>query len=664
MIRSADLRGGHLTHHTPLQKSHGDSNHSERKPIKSGVGKPPIVDSSVEHRPALRSQARNRHRSPPCRATHASRPDGDSDKELQHSAEDALHTASEPMHTGAAVVGQGGASATPAISSADRRLTGRPKRDDRPTPQEPRMSHATDQPEKAGTTKSRSAANRDRASLDAIKPENFGYDQARHLLWRAGFGGTPEQIQTLATWGPEKAVNYLVDYERVGDDSVAPDLFDRGIMRPMTAEEREVYRKAQRAQDEDTLAKFRQERQNREREDRAQMAEVQKWWLKRMISSGRPLEEKMTLFWHGILATNYRTIENSYHMFMQNGMFRRNAVGNYGRMLFDLIRDPAMIKYLDNDESRKGKPNENLAREIMELFSLGVGNYTEQDIKEGARALTGYTFRDDEFFFDRNNHDPGDKNILGKRAPMDGDGFVKTILESRACSAYVTRRIYSFFVTDLPPVERLPDRELDDETRTALSGLASTLLGARYELKPMLKRLFMSEHFYSPRIMGEQIKSPTVLVVGAIRSLNAPARDVGILNDAMDLMGQSLFFPPSVKGWEGGRSWINTSTLYVRQNILTFLLTGKKPVGYDATADTMKHDTMALLSELTKSDPGATNDPARVVEYLLRLTLGRAPAAAKESLVSFARSRGGSITPDMVSALLLVITTMPEYQLC
>ncbi|MCC6426701.1 MAG: DUF1800 domain-containing protein [Phycisphaerales bacterium] len=502
------------------------------------------------------------------------------------------------------------------------------------------------------------------ASMTAIRPERFGYEQARHLLWRAGFGGTPAQIQTLAAWGPERSVDYLLDYDKVNADPIKGDLFDRDIMSPLSQEDREAYRKAQRAQDEDALAKFRAERQNRERSDRAQMTEIQKWWLKRMIETPRPLEEKMTLFWHGILATNYRTIENSYHMYLQNQMLRRNAVGNFGTMLFELIRDPAMIKYLDNDESRKNRPNENLAREIMELFALGVGNYTEKDIKEGARALTGYTFRDDDFFYDQQNHDNGEKSILGKKAPLDGDGFVKAILETRACSAYIARRVYTFFVAELPPMERLPDRDLDPTTRTVLSSLSGTLLAGKYDLKPMLRKLFLSEHFYDQRFMGDQIKSPVVLVVGAMRSLNTPVRDLGILNDALDLMGQNIFFPPSVKGWEGGRSWINTSTLFVRQNILTFLLTGKKPVGYDATADSTKYDPSGLLSEFAKADPSASTDPGRVVDYMMKLTLGRTPPSAKETLANFARSRGGAITPDVMTALLLIITTMPEYQLC
>ncbi|MCC6969376.1 MAG: DUF1800 family protein [Phycisphaerales bacterium] len=164
--------------------------------------------------------------------------------------------------------------------------------------------------------------------------------------------------------------------------------------------------------------------------------------------------------------------------------------------------------------------------------------------------------------------------------------------------------------------------------------------------------------------MGQQIKSPTVLIVGAIRSLNAPARDLSILNDAMDLMGQNILFPPSVKGWEGGRSWVNTSTMFVRQNILTYLLTGKKPVGYDATADLRKYDPMPLLDELTKADAAAAQEPGRVIDYLLKLCLGHNASYARQPLIEFVNSRGGSLTPDLVTGLLLLITAMPDYQLC
>ncbi len=495
--------------------------------------------------------------------------------------------------------------------------------------------------------------------LKPIHPRRFGYEQARHLLLRAGFGGTPSQIQTLASWGPEKAVDYLLDYESVPDEDPAPDAFDRNIMRPPTEQEREQYRAAQRAQNENALAQFRLRRQQSQRRDRQQMGQLQRWWLARMIETPRPLQEKLTLFWHGHFATSYRTIENSYHMFKQNQLFRAHAAGNFGELLFQIIRDPAMLKYLDNDESSVRQPNENLARELMELFSLGEGAYSERDIKEGARALTGYTFEDDEFVFNEQNHDKGAKRILGASGSMDGDDFCRAILAQRACPDFIASKLYRFFARHVPT----NPRDQDAATKAVVRQMASTMAKARYELRPVLRQLFLSEHFYHPTVVGEKIKSPAELVVGAVRSLNTPVRDLAILNDALNLMGQSLFYPPSVKGWDGGRSWVNTSTMFVRQNILAFLLTGKKPVGYDALADEHQYDPTPLLDELEKGDPGASSDPARVVEYLLRLTLGGAPGHARETLTKFVDEHGG-VRPPVLTGALLLVTAMPEYQLC
>jgi len=496
--------------------------------------------------------------------------------------------------------------------------------------------------------------------LASIRDSDFGHDQARHLLWRAGFGGSPEQVQTLAAWGPERAVDFLLDTDKIPTDPVKADRFDKDIMRPPTPAERRDYRQALQRRDEDAVAKFRVRRQEAQRADRRQMRQIQQWWLTRMIETPRPLEEKMTLFWHGHFATSYRTIENSYHMFVQNQLFRKHALGNFANLLFRIIRDPAMLAYLDNNDSRKGKPNENLARELMELFSLGVGNYTEQDIKEGARALTGYTFEDDQFVFVANNHDDGEKHILGRSGRLDGDGFVTAILERRACARFITRKLYEFFVAKLPT----DPGDADRPTRDALHELSSAFLRRRYEVKPVLRRLFLSEHFYRPEIINQQIKSPAQLAVGALRSLGTPVRDLSIILDAMDLMGQSIFFPPSVKGWDGGRSWINTSTLFVRQNTMAFLLTGKKPHGYDALADQEKYDPTPLLSALASADPGAERDPARVVDFLLRFTIGSAPDHAASTLRQFVANNGGRIRPDVVTGLLLLITAMPEYQLC
>jgi uncharacterized protein (DUF1800 family) len=506
-------------------------------------------------------------------------------------------------------------------------------------------------------------------SMSPIKAGAFKYEQARHLLWRGGFGGTPQQIQFLAAQGPEKAVDHLLDVEKVPYEDVKEDQFDRDIMRPPTREEQQMAAAARRSKDENELARVQLMRKEREDSDREQIRNMQRWWLRRLIETPRPLEEKMVLFWHGHFATSYRGMENSYHLFKQNTLFRKHAVGNFGELLFAIIRDPAMLAYLNNNQSRKGKPNENLAREIMELFSLGIGNYTERDIKEGARALTGYTFADDEFVYRKQDHDEGTKSILGVTGPLDGDGFVKAILEKRACAQYISRKLYKYFVADIPPLEATDnDRDLDPSMRAAINDLTGTMLSSKYAIKPVLRRMFLSEHFYDPRIMNQQIKGPVQLTVGAIRSLNTPVRDLGMLatgeGSALSMMGQSLFFPPSVKGWDGGRSWINTSTLYVRQNILAFLLTGKKTQGYDGMADSEKFDPTPLLAELAKADPGADQDVAKVTEYLLRFTLGSAPAGAKATLLDFAEKLNTGVTRDLVTGMLLLITSMPEYQLC
>ena len=494
-----------------------------------------------------------------------------------------------------------------------------------------------------------------------IRKQDFSFDQARHLLWRAGFGGTPGQVQLLVSWGAEKSVDHLLNFDKVPFEPAGEAAFERDIIRPPSAEDRQMLRKAQQAKDEDALAKYRLMRQNAEETDRQQMREIQRWWFKRMIETPRPLEEKMTLFWHGLLATSYRTIEDSYHMYVQNNLYRTHAVGNYGELLFALIRDPAMLAYLDQDDSRKNKPNENLAREIMELFSLGVGNYTEQDIKEGARALTGYTYRDNEAVFEKNNHDTGSKTILGVSAAHDGDSFVKTILEQRACARYIATRLYRYLCHDYPTGQK----RRDIAAKSVIDDLTGTLLSRKYEIKPVLRQLFLSQHFYDPQVMGEQIKSPIQLVVGAIRSLGTPVRDLSVCGEACDMMGQRIFFPPSVKGWDGGRSWVNTSTMFVRQNILVFLLTGKRPVGRDGLADQERFDPTRLLAELADAYPGASSeDPEKMIDAILSFTLGRTQASSRGTLVELVKSRGNKLDQQTMTDLMLLITAMPEYQLC
>lgn len=495
--------------------------------------------------------------------------------------------------------------------------------------------------------------------LDPLPADQFGYTQARHLLWRAGFGGTDLQINSLVEMGLDAAVSLLVDYEAVPVEPDRQDAFDKDIMRPLSQEEQRARRMAALRRDEDSLARFREMRQQAQRDDRRQMREIQSWWLSRMIQTTRPLEEKLTLFWHGHFATSYRSVEDSYHMYQQNRMFRGNAK-NYAALLGGIIRDPAMLRYLNNNQNRKADPNENLAREIMELFSLGEGNYTERDIKEGARALTGYTFDDDAFVFREQQHDTGNKQVLGARGPVDGDGFVTAILRHKACAPYMATRLYRYFVAD---VASHPD-QLEGVHATAVRKLADELRRNDYRLATPLRTLFKSRYFYSDDVMGQKIKSPAELVAGSIRSLGVPARDLNLLVASMERMGQNLFFPPSVKGWDGGRAWINTATLFVRQNTLVYLITGRS-AGDSRLARARRGEiydprrTMPLLI-----DPDRPADALDVAGKLLDLAMGRREPRAMEVLASAARESGGVDKSNVLPGLLVLITSMPEYQLC
>ncbi len=492
--------------------------------------------------------------------------------------------------------------------------------------------------------------------LKPLDPGAFDQWKARHLLTRAGFGGTTSQAQALADLGFEAAVDYIVNYEDIATPApVTANDFESGIMRPPTSTERQNIRRARQSGDESMVEKLRLERQRRQKEDRRQIAEMQEWWLRRMIETPRPLEEKLTLFWHGHFATGYRTIEDSYHMFLQNVFLRTNACGNFkDDLVRGIIRDPAMIEYLDNDQNRKQAPNENLARELMELFTLGEGQgYTEDDIKQGARALTGYTYNDDQFVFRAGSHDDGVKSILGSRGQYDGDDFVDLIFARPSATEYILWKMYRFFVNDLPQGET-------EKSTTFVKALAREFRRRRWAVKPVLRAIFLSEHFYDPVNDRAVIKSPIQLIVQAVRTLNPPNRRqlLRTLITAGDLMGQRLFFPPSVKGWDGGRAWVNTSTMFMRHNTLLFLLTGQRPDGYAWEADSARFDAMAHL-------PEGMPTPERVIDHLLQVHLGTPtpPSDRKATLRDYLRGRGDRIDNATLTGMFTLITTMPEYQL-
>jgi len=417
----------------------------------------------------------------------------------------------------------------------------------------------------------------------AFRSPSFRWDEAaaRHLLNRAGFGVPLAAVSQLAAMKPDDAVAAFVDYERFPVTTKEPDWLNPPMdfrdMRQMMAGLGEDDR--------------RQVRQQMQRSQREAMNRLQMWWLDRMCHTTRPLEEKLTLFWHGHFATSAEKVREPIHNYWLNQTLRTHASGNFRTLVLEVSQSPAMLQYLDNVRNRRGKPNENWARELMELFTLGIGNYTEQDIKEAARAFTGWTVRNGAFVFDRRQHDDGVKTVLGRTGAFDGEDIVDILLAQPACAEFISRKLWTYFAYEDPEPE-------------IVAGLAATLREAGYELKPVLRRIFSSEAFYSARARLSQVKSPAQLVVGLQVQLDVPLTErppVAVL--AMRAMGQSLFYPPNVKGWDGGTAWINTNTFLVRCNLASHFVSGVAPdfggrprgagsAAIPRQADTMTDETM------------------------------------------------------------------------
>jgi len=377
------------------------------------------------------------------------------------------------------------------------------------------------------------------APLDASA---FTPEHAAHLLRRAGFAGTRAEVAALHARGLAGAVDSLLDWQGRPDPGL-PSLEitvtekpDRAMYQGKSEEER------QRIQ------------QDYRRRDGRQLLEIREWWMRAMVKSAFPLRERMTLFWHGHFTSSYRDVRDSYHIFLQNTLLRRHAAGNFAELLHAVSKDPAMLEYLDNRSNRRQNPNENYAREVMELFTMGTGNYTEEDVKEAARAFTGWTFQGNRFVFNRRDHDPGTKTFLGRKGEFDGDDILEIILAQPATARTVAAKIFRYFAHDAPS-EALCD------------ALGKTLRDAKYELQPLLRAIFLSREFYAPRSVAKGIKGPVEFVASLYRSLDLDVPRLPLLAAIAASLGQSLFDPPNVKGWDGGRDWITTSHLLARYNV-------------------------------------------------------------------------------------------------
>lgn len=399
--------------------------------------------------------------------------------------------------------------------------------------------------------------------LDAGDDAPWNRARAAHLLRRAGFGGTPAEIARLVETGRDKAVDSLLDYEKVEPNCEAYPVSEpvrypaRQVMKGLEREQQKLLRQAVR------------------RNQVGHAEALRQWWLARMITTNRPMEEKMTLFWHGHFTSGFREVRDWRALYNQNEFLRKNALSDFRTLLIGISKDPAMLRYLDNARNVKAKPNENYARELMELFSMGEGNYTEKDVKQAARAFTGWGLRRGQrgtggrgalgtFAFNRRQHDDGVKTFLGHEGNFDGTDIIDIILEQPATSRYMAQRLWRFFAYRNP----------SDET---VEALAAELRRTEYSFKAALRMLLRSDAFYADQAMHAQIKSPVELLVGTARALALEPGDLRGMAAACRQMGQDLLQPPNVKGWDGGRKWINTSTLFLRYNFATQLLGPAKP---------------------------------------------------------------------------------------
>jgi uncharacterized protein (DUF1800 family) len=408
--------------------------------------------------------------------------------------------------------------------------------------------------------------------LTPIGAPDWNYDAAAHLLERAGFGGTPEEIQALAKYSPGGAVRQLVYFQNTRND--LPPFDHSGIHDPGLEpfpESRPAVTKLAKEKGEALGIKVKPggDRALQPIVDqffywlRASVLETQRvgyWWANRMLATKRPLEEKMALFWHGHFAVNEAKVRDYRKTLGQLELFQKYGTDNFRVLLLAVARDPAMLSFLDAGVNVKGSANENFAREIMELFTMGVGNYSEKDIREGARAFTGWNYSDLTFVVNKEQHDDAPKTFLGQTGNFDGVDVINIILKQPVTARFIAGKIYRYFVR----------QELDPQVQDKLG---EVLRNNDYRIAPLLETIFLSRDFYSSASVGTQIKSPVQLAISTFKKLGlTEVPGVPDFNIATGTLGQRLFSPPTVAGWSEGRSWITPGLLLERGNFVRDVL--------------------------------------------------------------------------------------------
>jgi len=402
---------------------------------------------------------------------------------------------------------------------------------------------------------------RSAAALDAA--------EARHLLARSGFAATPLDVEALAGLTRGAAVAQIL--ARASDRATSPPpAWTEGWIPPQEASMSAAERLALR----DDL--------------REQAGDLKAWWLREMLATPSPLTEVMTLFWHNHFTSSLAKVKTPVLLYRQNLLLRRHALGNFATLLHEVARDPAMLVYLDNARSRKTAPNENFARELLELFTLGEGHYSEADVKETARAFTGWSLDRGSaaFRFRDRQHDHGEKQLLGRHGAFDGDQVIDLLLEQPLTARLVVAKLWRQFISETPEPGEV-DR------------LAALFRAGGYEMKPLLQALFESDAFWAPANRGRLIKSPVDLVVGTLRLFGLPVGDDRDLAWITRRLGQDLFDPPDVKGWPGGAAWITGASLLDRQTLIARITGSGRDAAVMAAAGTREEMPGAQATDPT-----------------------------------------------------------------
>jgi uncharacterized protein (DUF1800 family) len=485
-------------------------------------------------------------------------------------------------------------------------------------------------------------------SKDAWGPKWIG-----HLYRRAAFGATPAEVRAATQRGHAATMKLILDG--------APTA--RGLDKTM----------------EDSGELVAKRNNN--------IYELRAWWIWCMLHSAHPLNEKMTLFWHNHFVSSQDKVQRTVLMFTQNKLLRRHAMARLRPFVLEVSKDPAMLIYLDSNSNVKGAPNENYARELMELFTLGVGNYTEKDIREAARAFTGWHTDGDEFSFEKSLHDDGVKTVLGKTGKLDGGDVVDACLAREDCAHFIVGKLYRNFISESP-----------EPPVALLKPLAERFRKSDYDIADVVRTMLSSRLFFSAHAFRRRIKSPVEFVVGAARSTAGPLQPddppmivpQAALVRQLEAMGQNLFAPPNVKGWRGGQSWLNTSTVLARQNFGQTLAMGNVWQGNIPRGGEIEFDVPPEVVDPLNPNPKQPNlpeeppppkefDPARLVhaakaekaEDVVRVLIdvylpGGVGQQATARLVEFVK-RGnpakGTALDRRIRETVHAIVSMPEYQL-